>query len=216
MALGSIWLNPSLEVLLLVALHLDVAANSINLCCPPDTQHMFQPTWPDLVAGQTNDFLFKTRKRQRKGTKSQKRHPVATNGFPPCGGVCFAWLGMEAVGLRLCIPQTLHNYIITLLRPSSCFPPLSWSQTPQSCRYTLKWFHWFRWTWQRVCIVYIQWCICVFAFLLSNCSYLIYNMILWIPTYKLFFFFETTKDLRGSICMAAWCFLEFELEYTVS
>lgn len=35
-------------------------------------------------------------------------------------------------------------------RPSSRFPPLSWTQTPQSCRNTLTWFHAFRWTWELV------------------------------------------------------------------
>ena len=34
--------------------------------------------------------------------------------------------------------------------PSSRFPPLSWTQTPQSCRNTLTWFHAFRWTWELV------------------------------------------------------------------
>jgi hypothetical protein len=40
--------------------------------------------------------------------------------------------------------------ILTWERPSSCLPPLSCTQTPQSCRYTLRWFQAFSLTWSLV------------------------------------------------------------------
>ncbi len=46
--------------------------------------------------------------------------------------------------------QCISYSILTWDRPSSCLPPLSCTQTPQSCRYTLRWFQAFSWTWSLV------------------------------------------------------------------
>ena len=170
-----------------LTLLISVALQTPNICS----------NQPDLVAGQTNDFLFKTRQRQRPGPKKSEKTSCSNKwiSIRRRSVFCLAWHGGSWIKIMhpgkhstiisspcygpppfmiitttMIIIIVIIIIIITLLRPSSCFPPLSWSQTPQSCRYTLKWFHWFRWTWQRVCIVlYIHWCICGFVFLLLNC-----------------------------------------------